>query len=277
MTRDKAVENPTSPDSQLAEEIAAEITKARALMRRAVKVTMASEYRSGLKAPDAPGGAGPVVEGSYPYASLTKVAFDHDGTPLLLLSDLADHSANLKANPRAGLLFDGTMGYRDPLAGGRVALIGRVEPCDDSPDENRLRQRYLSRHVASELYAAFADFRLYRYHIEGAHLIGGFAKAMWVSAEDLLLDCADSAELAEAEPQILAHMNADHADAIAAIAKNTLKLPTAKWRMAGIDPEGWDLYDGRNHARCPFDAKVTNAAEARKALVAQAKAARAQS
>ena len=51
------------------------------------------------------------------YVSLAMVALDHDATPLLLLSDLADHTKNLKADPRVSLLFDGTEGAPVPLAG----------------------------------------------------------------------------------------------------------------------------------------------------------------
>ena len=50
-----------------------------------------------------------------PYASLVLSACDHGGSPLLLLSDLAEHSKNLAAEPKAALLFDGTAGLADPL------------------------------------------------------------------------------------------------------------------------------------------------------------------
>ena len=60
-------------------------------------------------APDGDGG------GARPYVSLVLGAEDHDASPVLLLSDLADHSRNLKADARAALLFDGTAGRDDPL------------------------------------------------------------------------------------------------------------------------------------------------------------------
>ncbi|MGH7184968.1 MAG: pyridoxamine 5'-phosphate oxidase family protein, partial [Pseudomonadota bacterium] len=61
-----------------------------------------------------------------PYASLVLVALDDDGSPILLLSDLADHSRNLQADARAALLFDGTAGLADPLTGPRATVLGRV-------------------------------------------------------------------------------------------------------------------------------------------------------
>ncbi len=55
-----------------------------------------------------------------PYVSLVLSACDHDGSPVLLLSDLADHSKNLASEPKASLLFDGTAGRADPLTGPRA-------------------------------------------------------------------------------------------------------------------------------------------------------------
>ncbi|WP_299373838.1 DUF2470 domain-containing protein [uncultured Kiloniella sp.] len=248
-----------------------EIEKARNLMRWASKAYIATELCSNTKPTDAPGGKATTVKDSHPYASLSLVALDHNATPYMMLSDLADHSQNMAQNPKTGMLFDGTAGYRDPLAGGRVTLIGTMQKVDD----DRMLQRFLTRHPASKLYAGFKDFSLYRYDIQEAHLIGGFAKAIWVSAKDFRLDCTKSQELIEAETSIIDHMNSDHSDAISVIAEKTLQLEPSKWRMCGIDPEGWDLHNGHIHARCSFDQLVTNASEARNALVSQTKQARA--
>ncbi len=46
----------------------------------------------------------------WPFASLVLAALDHDGTPLLLISDLSEHAKNIKREPRVSLLFDGTQG-----------------------------------------------------------------------------------------------------------------------------------------------------------------------
>jgi putative heme iron utilization protein len=64
--------------------------------------------------------------GAWPYASLVLVAVDHDLSPILLLSDLAEHSKAIAADPRVSLLFDGTAGLAQPLTGPRVTLLGRV-------------------------------------------------------------------------------------------------------------------------------------------------------
>ncbi len=53
----------------------------------------------------------------FPFVSLVLPARDPQGRPLLLLSDLSDHARNLKRDPQASLLFDGTAGLAEPLTG----------------------------------------------------------------------------------------------------------------------------------------------------------------
>ncbi len=117
----------------------------------------------------------------WPYASLVLFARSQDGTPLMLLSDLAEHAKNLAHEPRAALLLDGTAGLDQPLTGPRLTLLGRVARSDDDAD----RQAYLSRHPESQLYAGFADFHLHRMVVERAHLVAGFGRIHWLDASVL--------------------------------------------------------------------------------------------
>jgi len=57
----------------------------------------------------------------WPYASLVLVAVDHDLAPLLLLSDLAEHTKAIAADSRVSLLFDGTAGLDSRWRAPRVA------------------------------------------------------------------------------------------------------------------------------------------------------------
>ena len=73
------------------------------------------------------------VEGGVPFGSLVAYAVDDLGRPLLCLSDLAEHSRNLAADPRASLLASET-GAGDPLALARVTVLGAVtEPRSTPP------------------------------------------------------------------------------------------------------------------------------------------------
>jgi heme iron utilization protein len=199
---------------------------------------------------------------TWPYASLVLVAVDHDLSPILLVSTLAEHSKAIAADNRVSLLFDGTAGLDQPLTGPRVTLMGRAMPSD----EPRLRARFLARHPDAALYADFGDFRFYRVALERAHLVGGFGKIRWLTAAELAPPPAPA--LVEAEHDIVTHMNQDHAEAVGLYANRLLGLPGDGWRMTGIDRDGIDLRLRGTVARLALPMAVAGPEEARKALVA---------
>ena len=211
----------------------------------------------------------PGETGAWPYASLVLVAVDHDLSPLLLLSDLAEHTKAIQADSRVSLLFDGTAGLDQPLTGSRVTVLGRAERTAD----DRTKARFLARHPDAALYAGFKDFHFYRVTVERTHLVGGFGKIRWIDRADLVAPQAPG--LADAEAGIVTHMNEDHADAIQLYAGKLLGLEGAAWHMTGIDPEGLDLRQGGQVARLTFEAPLAAAGEARKVLVALVAKARA--
>jgi len=208
-----------------------------------------------------------LVEGGEPYGSLVLLACGPDGAPLLLLSDLADHTKNLKQDSRASLLIDGTTGLADPLTGARASIQGRIEKADDPA----LLDRYIRRHPSAELYRSFKDFNLYRMEPEKAHLVAGFGRIHWT---DGIAFEGETKALSEAESGIVAHMNEDHLDAIALYANRLLGLEGVGWRMTGVDPEGCDLRRQGKTARLVFDKQVHDAETARVELVRLVKRAR---
>jgi heme iron utilization protein len=208
-----------------------------------------------------------------PYVSLVASACDIDASPILLLSDLAQHTANLRADPRVSLLFEDNGDYPDPLARPRLTLLGRVERCPDP----RAAARFAARHPESAAYAGFADFHLYRIVLERGHLVAGFGRIAWIEAEHLRFS-ADGSALEAAEAEIVAHMNADHTAALGLYAERLLGRQGAGWRMTGIDPEGLDLRrpmaEGGATARLDFAEPVLTPEAARCMLIALAEKAR---
>ena len=227
----------------------------RELVRRLDRATLAS----GLPDP----------EGAWPYASLVLVALAHDLSPILLLSDLAEHSKAIAADARVSLLFDGTFGLAQPLTGPRVTLMGRAARTTDKD----LTRRFLARHPDAAMYAGFKDFSFYRLSLVRAHLVAGFGKINWLSAAEL--QPRPLAGLGEAEEGILAHMNGDHGDAIQRYATGLLGLSGEGWCMTGLDSEGIDLRRGGEIARLAFDPPLGAIEEVRPRLVDLARRARA--
>ncbi len=204
----------------------------------------------------------------WPYGSLVMAAVDQDGSPLLLLSDLAEHTTNLKADPRVSLMFDGTAGLAEPLTGARVSVLGQVEKIEDE----RMAERYLRHHPSARMFAEFKDFNFYRVCVERAHIVAGFGRIHWVEAADILSERMPDLEVAEAD--IVAHMNEDHADANQLYASVLCGRTGDGWAMTGCDPEGCDLRLDGDIARLDYDAPVRDADETRKALVSLVKRAR---
>jgi heme iron utilization protein len=229
-------------------------TAARRLVRTALKASLATLER----------------DTGHPYPSLVLVATEPDGSPILLISRLALHTRNLEADPRAAILFDGTDGLGDPLTGGRVTVFGEVRPTA-SPTAMR---RFLARHASAQGYAAFPDFSAYALTISKAHFIGGFGRIIGLDAAALITPVDGAAALIDAEADIVEHMNADHADAVALYATQLAGCEPGEWRMIGIDPAGCDLLHRTNTARIDFPAPVRSPAEARVALIALVKEAR---
>ena len=110
-----------------------------------------------------------------PYASLVNVAC-RDGAPLLLLSELAWHTKNIRADPRACLLLWAAVKGQDPLAGPRVSLMGEIGESKDPQS----REIYLSQHPKARSYADFADFRYFRLNVETAHYVAGFGQIITI-------------------------------------------------------------------------------------------------
>ncbi len=228
---------------------------ARKLMRTALKGALATLDR----------------DTGHPYASLVLLATAPGGAPLFLISRLALHTRNLEQDARASVLIDGTGGLGDPMTGGRLTLTGRARPASNP----MALRRFLARHPSAEGYAGFPDFATYELDIARGHYIGGFGRIVDLAPAALATDVADAAALIEAEPGIVAHMNSDHADAIALYATELAGAEPGDWRMTGIDPDGVDLLHCTSAVRIDFPSRVRNAAEARAMLVSQVQQARA--
>ncbi|MBV9066409.1 MAG: HugZ family protein [Methylobacteriaceae bacterium] len=206
----------------------------------------------------------------YPFASLVNVATDYDGSPLLLLSRLAAHTANLERDQRCSVLLSHG-GKGDPLAHPRLTIIGRIERTQDE----HVRGRFLRRHPKSELYAGFADFSFWRVGVERAHLNGGFARAADFAGEAVLTNLDGAGALLAAEEGAVVHLNQDHREALGLYATKLLGEAEGFWRATGIDPEGMDLAAGDRTTRLTFDNIVANPGDLRSTLVRLASRARA--
>lgn len=193
-----------------------------------------------------------------PFASLVTPACMPDGSLLLLLSRLSEHTRHLMADPRCSVMVSGAAETANPQTAPRVTVTGLAEVVD----QPALKARYLAIHPYAALYADFGDFATWRMVPRSGLMVGGFARASRLKAAELVPDADAAAVLLASEEGILAHCNRDHADALALIAGIA-----GDWRMVTADVDGFDLAAGERVVRFAWSAPVTNAGDVRRELV----------
>jgi putative heme iron utilization protein len=240
-----------------------EVTMTAEFNPKAAAKKLLREGRSGALATLLPGTGDP-------YCSLVNVATAADGAPLLLISTLALHTKNILADARVSLMLDERK-EGDPLQGARVMLMGTAAATDDAV----ARRRYLARQPEAEEFAGFADFAVYAITLKAAHLVAGFGRIVDLKPADLLTPVNDAADLVAAEPDIVAHMNGEHADAVRLYATRLLGAADGAWRCVGCDPEGLELQLDRTALRLPFPQRVKSPGVLRQVLKQMTERARA--
>lgn len=212
----------------------------------------------------------------HPFASVMPYALDDAGRPLFLISAMAMHTQNLEVDPCASLLVTQPDWTGDPLAAGRLTLMGHVRRIPEA-DGAAARDRYLARHERARYWVEFEDFAFWRLEIVDLYFVGGFAAMDWVTAADYAAARADP--LADVAAGILEHMNRDHAGVLVAYARHFAGEPADEATMVAVDRLGFKLRLRRGErlssVRLAFPHEVTTAAECRGALIAMSKDARA--
>ena len=211
----------------------------------------------------------------HPFGSVMPYAPDEGGAPLLLISTMAMHTQNLQADPRASLLLTQPGWTDDPLAGGRVTLMGRAARV---PDRERpaTREAYLARHPNAAFWVDFEDFAFWRLEVADVYFVGGFGAMDWVTGDEYAAARPDP--LADSAEDIVAHMNRDHSAALLTLARAHADADAEEAAMLSVDRLGFrvrmrsgERYHG---ARLSVPREVATAEECRAALIEMIRAAR---
>jgi putative heme iron utilization protein len=193
---------------------------------------------------------------------------DERGRPIFLVSTMAMHTQNLKADPRASLLVTQDDASGDPLGASRVTLVGNVLPIPEIEVADA-RQLYLARYTNSKYWVDFEDFSFYRMDVVDIYYVGGFGVMGWVSASEYGRSQPDP--LADSMVEIIQHMNTDHKDTLVLLARKFARIEAEEATMVAVDRLGFHIrvktQDGVRGARIAFLREVSNPAETRKVLV----------
>lgn len=204
----------------------------------------------------------------YPFGSVVSFAPDRAGLPVLLISSIAEHTRNLQADPRCSLIV--TEPGDDGQALGRLTLVGDAEPV--TTDGENVAARYYARFPQAADYHRTHDFAFWRLRPRKLRYIGGFGRIHWL---DTTTVCRANPFDPAQEARMVAHMNADHADAMRDYCRlYGIDPGSAQPRMSAIDADGCDLMLDRRLLRIGFEAPATTPDAVRKALVDLARRAR---
>ena len=201
------------------------------------------------------------------------------GNPTFFVSTLAEHTRNLEADPRASLLVvEDTPAGADPLASGRVTLLGEASPVTDPDQRAEARASYLAANP-NAFYVDYGDFRCLRLTVASVRYVGGFGRMSWVPAGDYAGATPDP--LAPAAAGIVSHMNADHAAALVTLCHHQLgRADVVAASMTAVDRYGFEVIadlggDRREAFRLGFPAVEVTGDGVRRAFIAMLAAARA--
>jgi heme iron utilization protein len=208
----------------------------------------------------------------FPFGSVMPYAADGLGRPVLFVSSMAMHTQNLHKDPRASLLITQPESSGDPLGAARVTLLGTTEPVA----AEEVRELYLSRYENAKYWQEYSDFAYHRLEVSSVYFIGGFGVMGWVPAEEY--GSAQPDPLAETAQEIIAHMNADHAEALLLIARRSTGEAATEASMTAVDRLGFHVRlktgDGFHGRRVAFPREARNKDEARAVLVEMVREAR---
>ena len=213
----------------------------------------------------------------FPFGSVMPYGLEEHGRPIFLISTMAMHTHNLRADPRASLLVTQPGASGDPLGASRVTLMGNVLAIPE-PNVEEARRLYLARYANSQFWVDFEDFSFYRMDVVDVYYVGGFGVMGWVSASDY--DRSQRDPLADSMAEIIQHMNADHKDALVMLARTFAHIDSTEATMTAVDRLGFHVRlktaEGMRGSRIAFLREVRNQGETRKVLVEMVQRARSQ-
>lgn len=203
----------------------------------------------------------------HPFGSITPYLVDHDGSLLILISTLAEHTKNIWYDPRVSLI---THNQDDPRiqTQGRITVMGTAQIITD---KDKADSRYLRYFPEAQTYFDMHDFSIYRIMPQSLRYIGGFGKIHWIEANSYLVP---PYPLVQQEDDVISHMNTDHRDTMRRYCQHFHKIEVLHVEMLGIDCDGFDVRADEKILRFDLPEMVLDAQQARHALIAMSRAAR---
>ena len=122
---------------------------------------------------------GTLDQNGYPYLSKTLPLY-YEKKIYLLLSDLSDHTENLKNNKKVSIYFALEETHRERLNNPRLTLLGLIEKLKLNKNDElfvKLLKKYAVIEKSAKMWGKFLDFNFYEFKIQNSIYVKGFGKA----------------------------------------------------------------------------------------------------
>ena len=188
----------------------------------------------------------------YPFGSIAPYLVDHDGSLLILISTLAEHTKNIRHDPRVSLI---THDQRDPhiQTQGRVTVVGNAQL---EPNREQAGLRYLRYFPEAQTYFAMHDFSFYRIRPVAIRYIGGFGKIHWINMENYAVEQA--AAFAKQEEALLAETNTQQQAVLRKLLRQRHSIDATNVQAIGLDCDGLDVRCDEQVWRLDFPEAVSS-------------------
>lgn len=205
----------------------------------------------------------------FPFGSAVPYCLDANGWPLILISRIAQHTRNLRADGKCSLLV-GEREAADVQAAGRLTVLAEARQLTDPPAIEAAARRYYRYFPDARDYHQAHDFDFWTLQPVRWRYIGGFGAIHWL--DEVALANPFAADDGAQEEAMVVHMNDDHAVAIARYVQQAGLPADPPAQLAGIDAEGFHLLIGKALYWLAFADVCRTPPDVRRALVEMARA-----
>ncbi|WP_149980330.1 HugZ family protein [Pseudoalteromonas rhizosphaerae] len=201
----------------------------------------------------------------YPFGSVTPYMCDEQGRIYFFISDIAQHTKNLKHDSRMSLTIFDAADHGDQNEHGRVTLVG--DGCEVAgPQAEILLNKYIALYPEADSYRNAHDFKLWQLDVVRVRFIGGFGKIFWLEKDEWQSAAKSWDE--DQEQSMINHMNEDHQNAMALILAQHYCVSDNAPVMSGILPQGFYIQSQQRNYFISFENVCETPQAVRKALVA---------
>ena len=122
---------------------------------------------------------GTLDQNGYPYLSKTLPLY-YEKKIYLLLSDLSDHTENIKINKKVSIYFAQEEIHKERLNNPRLTLLGSIMQLKLNKNDElfgKLLKNYILIEKSAKMWGEFLDFNFYEFNILNSLYVKGFGKA----------------------------------------------------------------------------------------------------